>query len=286
MRQLVISKSITHRDHRSLDSYFNEVDKIDLINLEEEVMLTRLVRDGDQLALERLTKTNLRFVISVAKQYLNQGIALGDLINEGNMGLITAAKRYDETKGFKFISYAVWWIRQAIIAAIASQSRMVRMPYNKVVLLNKINRSFSELEQLYNRKPTSGELAEYLEIPIENVLELLNNSAPCLSLDEPTTQDEQQKLIDILFDVEAKADDVLMRESILKEVEFSFRILTEREREILILFFGLGQFPPLPMDEIAERFNITTSGARRVKNTALFKLRNGRNAPALMMCLS
>jgi len=213
MRQLIISRSITPHEYKSLDKYFNEIDKIDLLTAEEEVTMARRIREGDKLALESLTKANLRFVISVAKQYQHQGLTLGDLINEGNMGLITAAKRYDETKGFKFISYAVWWIRRYIITAIAEYARLVRLPYNQITLLSKLHLAFSRLEQDYGRKPSIEELAAHLEITIEKVSELLNKSGATLSIDEPFDLNEKYTLQDFLQNDESAADRSIIQES-------------------------------------------------------------------------
>jgi RNA polymerase primary sigma factor len=286
MRQLVISKSITQREYKSLDKYFNEIDKIDLISTQEEVMLARRIKEGDQAALERLTKTNLRFVVSVAKQYQNQGLTLGDLINEGNMGLIIAAKRYDETKGFKFISYAVWWIRQSIITAIAEHARMVRLPYNQLTLLSKLYRAFAKLEQDHGRKPSNEELAEYLGIATDKVLELLNKSGTNVSIDEPFRTDDDYTLLDILQNNESCADCYVVRDSITKEIQYSMKVLSKRDRELLTMFFGLGAFSPLSLEEIGKRFNITKEHVGRLKEKALNKLRNCSNATVLMSCLS
>lgn len=288
MRQLVISKSITQREYKSLDKYFNEIDKIDLISTQEEVMLARRIRQGDQQALERLTKTNLRFVVSVAKQYQNQGLTLGDLINEGNVGLIIAAKRYDETKGFKFISYAVWWIRQSIITAIAEHARMVRLPYNQLTLLSKIYKAFSKLEQDHGRKPSVEELAEYLEIAVEKVSEMLTRSGSnvSISIDEPFREDEEHTLLDVLQNTESSADRYVIHESVIKEIQHSLKVLSKRDRELLVLFFGLGTFSPLSLEEIGKRFNITKEHVGRLKEKALNKLRNCSNAPVLMSCLA
>jgi RNA polymerase primary sigma factor len=287
MRQLVISKSITQREYKSLDKYFNEIDKIDLISIQEEVMLARKIREGDHVALERLTKTNLRFVVSVAKQYQNQGLTLGDLINEGNVGLIIAAKRYDETKGFKFISYAVWWIRQSIITAISEHARMVRLPYNKLTMLSRLFKAVSKLEQDHGRKPSVEELAEYLEISADKVAELLNKTnAHLLSIDEPFREDDDLTLLDVLQNNESSADHYIIHESVIKEIHLSFKVLSKRDRELLVLFFGLGTFSPLSLEEIGKRFNITKEHVGRLKEKALKKLRNCSNAPCLMSCLS
>lgn len=286
MRKIVISKSITQREYKSLDKYFNEIDKIDLISQKEEILLARKIREGDNAALERLTKTNLRFVVSVAKQYQNQGLTLGDLINEGNIGLITAAKRYDETKVFKFISYAVWWIRQAILAAIAGQVRMVHLPYNQLTLLGKVYRASSQLEQQHGRKPSIEELAEGLGMTPEKVSAVINQSGINISIDAPFGHEKEHSLLDVMHNCDPGTDDTLMYESIKREIQHAFKVLNERDREILILFFGLGSCSPQSLEEIAKKFNITIEHTRRLKENALNKLRNCSNAPVLMSCLN
>jgi len=285
MRQLVISKSITQRDYKSLDKYFNEIDKIDLISTQEEVMLARRIREGDKAALERLTKTNLRFVVSVAKQYKNQGLTLEDLINEGNIGLITAAKRYDETKGFKFISYAVWWIRQSIITAIAEHARMVRLPYNQLTLLSKLHRIQSTLEQKHSRKPSEDELAEYLELPVDKVVEMMNKSGVSISIDEPFQGDDDYTLLDVLPNDEPSPNWLVEQEAIAREIHYSMKALSKRDRELLVMFFGLGSFSPLSLEEIGRQFNLSKEHVGRLKEKALNKLRNCSNASVLMSCL-
>lgn len=248
-------------------------------------MLARRIKEGDHQALERLTKGNLRFVVSVAKQYQNQGLTLGDLINEGNMGLMIAAKRYDETKGFKFISYAVWWIRQSIITALAEHARTVRLPYNQLGMLNKLYKAFSTLEQDYERKPSLEELAEHLEISTEKVSELIGKSCKSVSLDQPLTEEEGYSLLDVLeHDGPSPASDVI-GESITKEIKYSLRGLKKRDRDILCLFFGLDGLPKLSLEEIGERFEITKEHVGRLKEKALDKLRNGAYATALRSCL-
>lgn len=287
MKQLVISKTITQREFKSLDMYFSEIDKISLISAQEEVVLAQKIREGDHAALERLTKTNLRFVVSVAKQYQNQGLTLGDLINEGNMGLIIAAKRYDETRGFKFISYAVWWIRQSIVAAIAEHSRVVRMPYNQLTMLSKLYKAAAKLEQDHGRKPSIEELADCLEISAERVAELLfNSSTHPVSIDEPMNEDGEHTLLDVLQNNDKGADHSVESESVQKEIQHSFKVLSKRDRELLVLFFGLGSFSPLSLEEIGRRFNISKEHVGRLKDKALDKLRNCSNAPVLMSCLS
>jgi len=285
MRQLVISQSITHRDYKSLDKYFNEIDKISLISTQEEIMLARQIHEGDKAALDRLTKTNLRFVVSVAKQYQNQGLTLGDLINEGNMGLITAAKRYDETKGFKFISYAVWWIRQSIITAIAEHARMVRLPYNQITLLSKLYKTHSKLEQEHGRKPSEQEMADYMELPVDKIKEMMNKSGVNVSIDEPFDDDDSYTMLDFLPNNEPCTDCLVEQEAVVREIHHSLKVLSKRDRELLVLFFGLGSFSPMSLEEIGSRFNITKEHVGRLKEKALKKLRNCSNAPVLMSCL-
>ncbi|RYE17551.1 MAG: RNA polymerase sigma factor RpoD/SigA, partial [Sphingobacteriaceae bacterium] len=257
MRQLKITQSITNRESQSLDKYLHEIGKVDLITAEEEVILAQKIREGDQAALERLTKTNLRFVVSVAKQYQNQGLTLGDLINEGNLGLIKAAKRFDETKGFKFISYAVWWIRQSILQAIAEQSRIVRLPLNQVGSLSKISKAFSKLEQEYEREPSPEELADTLETTVDKISDTLSNSGRHVSMDAPFVNGEENTLLDVLGNKEPNTDSNLIDESLSEEIRRSLSSLTEREREILLLFFGLGGTSPYSLEEIGEKFNLT-----------------------------
>lgn len=275
MRQLKITQSITNRESQSLDKYLHEIGKVDLITAEEEVILAQKIREGDQAALERLTKTNLRFVVSVAKQYQNQGLTLGDLINEGNLGLIKAAKRFDETKGFKFISYAVWWIRQSILQAIAEQSRIVRLPLNQVGSLSKISKAFSKLEQEYEREPSPEELAETLETTVEKVSDTLSNSGRHVSMDAPFVQGEENTLLDVLENHDPDTDSTLIDESLSEEIKRSLATLTEREREIIVLFFGLGGVNhQLSLEEIGEKFNLTRERVRQIKDKALQRLRH------------
>jgi RNA polymerase primary sigma factor len=274
MRQLKITQSITNRESQSLDKYLHEIGKVDLITAEEEVILARKIREGDQAALERLTKTNLRFVVSVAKQYQNQGLTLGDLINEGNLGLIKAAKRFDETKGFKFISYAVWWIRQSILQAIAEQSRIVRLPLNQVGSLSKISKAFSKLEQEFEREPSPEELAEILETTVEKISDTLSNSGRHVSMDAPFVQGEENTLLDVLENHEPNTDSNLINESLSEEIKRSLSTLTEREREIIVLFFGLSTNHPLSLEEIGEKFNLTRERVRQIKDKALQRLRH------------
>ncbi|MEO6729209.1 MAG: RNA polymerase sigma factor RpoD/SigA [Candidatus Dojkabacteria bacterium] len=274
MRQLKITQSITNRESQSLDKYLHEIGKVDLITAEEEVILAQKIREGDQAALERLTKTNLRFVVSVAKQYQNQGLTLGDLINEGNLGLIKAAKRFDETKGFKFISYAVWWIRQSILQAIAEQSRIVRLPLNQVGSLSKISKAFSRLEQEFEREPSPEELAETLETTVEKISDTLSNSGRHVSMDAPFVQGEENTLLDVLENDNPDTDSMLIDESLSEEIKRSLSTLTEREREIIVLFFGLSTNHPLSLEEIGEKFNLTRERVRQIKDKALQRLRH------------
>ncbi len=275
MRQLKITQSITNRESQSLDKYLHEIGKVDLITAEEEVILAQKIREGDQAALERLTKTNLRFVVSVAKQYQNQGLTLGDLINEGNLGLIKAAKRFDETKGFKFISYAVWWIRQSILQAIAEQSRIVRLPLNQVGSLSKISKAFSRLEQEYEREPSPEELADILETTVDKISDTLSNSGRHVSMDAPFVQGEENTLLDVLENADTPhTDSMLINESLSEEIKRSLATLTEREREIIVLFFGLGTNHALSLEEIGEKFNLTRERVRQIKDKALQRLRH------------
>ncbi|HIY76743.1 MAG TPA: RNA polymerase sigma factor RpoD/SigA [Candidatus Sphingobacterium stercorigallinarum] len=274
MRQLKITQSITNRESQSLDKYLHEIGKVDLISAEEEVILAQRIREGDQVALEKLTKTNLRFVVSVAKQYQNQGLTLGDLINEGNLGLIKAAKRFDETKGFKFISYAVWWIRQSILQAIAEQSRIVRLPLNQVGSLSKISKAFSRLEQEYEREPSPEELADILETTVDKVSDTLSNSGRHVSMDAPFVQGEENTLLDVLENSDPDTDSTLIDESLSEEIRRSLATLTEREREIIVLFFGLGANHQLSLEEIGEKFSLTRERVRQIKDKALQRLRH------------
>jgi RNA polymerase primary sigma factor len=286
MKNIVISPNITNREYPSLDKYFNEIEKIAPVKPEEEVILAEKIRLGDYAALERLTTANLRFVITVAKQYQHMGLTLGDLINEGNLGLIIAAKRYDETKGFKFISYAVWWIRQSIITALADHARTVRLPYNKLMLMTRVYKAISVLEQKYGRKPDPSEVAEYIGVPVYHVSDALKRSYTGLSLYEPAFNDEEFSPIDYLPHTGAGTDDQLMLESIKAEISDSMQVLSPREREILILYYGLGQLPAMNLIEISKRYNITKEHTGRLKDQALKKLRNCTHAPVLQSCLN
>lgn len=276
MRQLKITKSITNRESQSLDKYLQDIGREELITAEQEVELARKIKAGDQQALEKLTKANLRFVVSVAKQYQNQGLTLPDLINEGNLGLIKAAQKFDETRGFKFISYAVWWIRQSILQALAEQARIVRLPLNQVGSLNKINKAFSRLEQEFERSPSAEELAEALEVPEEKIKESLNVSGRHVSMDAPlTTNEDGGTLMDVMANNDApKTDHVLMAESLQKEIERSLSTLTDKEREIIRLFFGIGMNHGLTLEEIGSKFNLTRERVRQIKEKAIRRLRH------------
>ncbi|HRC32538.1 MAG TPA: RNA polymerase sigma factor RpoD/SigA [Bacteroidia bacterium] len=275
MRQLKITKSITNRESQSLEKYLQEIGREELITAEEEVRLARRIREGDQIALDRLTKANLRFVVSVAKQYQNQGLSLPDLINEGNLGLIKAAKRFDETRGFKFISYAVWWIRQSILQALAEQSRIVRLPLNQVGSLNKISKAYSKLEQEFEREPSADELAKLLDLPIEKITDTMKVSGKHVSMDAPFVQGEDNSLIDVLENADSpRADSLLMNESLQKEIERSLGTLTEREREVIKLFFGIGLNHGLTLEEIGAKFDLTRERVRQIKEKAIRRLRH------------
>ena len=276
MRQLKITKSITNRESQSLDKYLQDIGKEELITAEEEVILAQKIRAGDQKSLEKLTRANLRFVVSVAKQYQNQGLTLPDLINEGNLGLIKAAQKFDETRGFKFISYAVWWIRQSILQALAEQARIVRLPLNQVGSLNKINKAFSRLEQEFERQPSAEELAEALEVPEDKIKESLSVSGRHVSMDAPLSSAEDGgTLMDVMANPDSpKADHALMAESLQKEIERSLSTLTDKEREIIRLFFGIGMNHGLTLEEIGTKFNLTRERVRQIKEKALRKLRN------------
>jgi RNA polymerase primary sigma factor len=276
MRQLKITKSITNRESQSLDKYLQDIGKEELITAEEEVELARKIKQGDQLALEKLTRANLRFVVSVAKQYQNQGLTLPDLINEGNLGLIKAAQKFDETRGFKFISYAVWWIRQSILQALAEQARIVRLPLNQVGSLNKINKAFSKLEQEFERQPSAEELAEALEVPEDKIKESLNVSGRHVSMDAPlSTSEDGGTLMDVMANSDSpKADHALMAESLQKEIERSLSTLTDKEREIIRLFFGIGMNHGLTLEEIGAKFNLTRERVRQIKEKAIRRLRH------------
>lgn len=275
MRQLKISKSITNRESQSLEKYLQEIGKVELISPEEEVRLATLIKQGDQRALDRLTKANLRFVVSVAKQYQNQGLSLPDLINEGNLGLIKAAQRFDETRGFKFISYAVWWIRQSILQALAEQARIVRLPLNKVGLTNRIQKAYSLLEQQYEREPSAEELAEMLEMDIEEVSSSLSINARHVSMDAPIADGEEGTMIDIMINPNAeKTDEELYHiQSLRTEIDRSLKALTDRQKEVICYFFGIGVDHPLSLEDIGERFSLTRERVRQIKDKAITKLK-------------
>ncbi len=276
MRQLKITKSITNRESQSLEKYLQEIGKVDLLTPEEEVDLAKRIKQGDQIALEKLTKANLRFVVSVAKQYQNQGLSLSDLINEGNLGLIKAAQRFDETRGFKFISYAVWWIRQSILQALAEQSRIVRLPLNKVGSLNKINKAFSELEQEYEREPSSDELAELLEIPTEEVETTLGVAARHVSMDAPFVEGEDNSLLDVLENSGTPGTDtgLAYAESLRREIERSLSTLTDRQCDVIKLYFGINVEHPMSLEDIGDKFGLTRERVRQIKDKAINKLRS------------
>jgi RNA polymerase primary sigma factor len=282
MRQLKISKQITNRESQSLDKYLQEIGKVDLLTPDEEVELAKRIREGDQLALEKLTKANLRFVVSVAKQYQNQGLSLGDLINEGNLGLIKAAQRFDETRGFKFISYAVWWIRQSILQALAEQSRIVRLPLNRVGSLNKISKTFSELEQKFEREPSPEELAEVLEVSTSEVVDTMKISGRHVSVDAPFVQGEENSLLDVLEnETEESPDQVLLFESLRKEVQRALSTLTQREADVVTYYFGLMGEQAMTLEEIGEKFNLTRERVRQIKEKAIRRLRHTSRSKAL-----
>jgi RNA polymerase primary sigma factor len=275
MRQLKITKSITNRESQSLEKYLQEIGKVDLITPEEEVNLAIRIKQGDQKALEKLTKANLRFVVSVAKQYQNQGLSLSDLINEGNLGLIKAAQRFDETRGFKFISYAVWWIRQSILQALAEQSRIVRLPLNKVGLSNKISKAYSQLEQEFEREPSPDELATILEINTEEVEATLGVAARHVSMDAPFIDGEDNSLLDVLANPNAvSADEALEHhDSLRREIERSLSTLTDRQKDVIILYFGIAVEHPMSLEDIGEKFGLTRERVRQIKDKAITKLR-------------
>ncbi len=283
MRQLKITKSITNRESQSLEKYLQEIGKVELISPEEEVKLATLIKQGDQNALDRLTKANLRFVVSVAKQYQNQGLSLPDLINEGNVGLIKAAQRFDETRGFKFISYAVWWIRQSILQSLAEQSRIVRLPLNKVGLTNRIQKAYSLLEQQFEREPSAEELAEALDMDIEEVTATLGINSRHVSMDSPLSEGEENTLIDILENPNAdKTDGELDHtESLKTEIDRSLKTLTDRQKEVICYFFGIGVDHPMSLEDIGERFSLTRERVRQIKDKAITKLRANNRCKTL-----
>lgn len=274
MRQLKISHSITNRDNTSFEKYLQDISKEQMITPDEEVELAQQIKTGNKEALDKLVKANLRFVVSVAKQYQNQGLGLQDLINEGNLGLIKAAKRFDETRGFKFISYAVWWIRQSISHAIADQSRIVRLPVNQLGAVNRIKKEISRLEQVYNRPPTVEEIAEVIDLPPDKIGEIVKIAARHISMDAPISNDDDTNFIDTFVSEEVThTDSILIRESLEKEISHTLDVLDDRERELICMFFGIGKSHEYTLDEIGEKFNITREGARQIKEKALKKLR-------------
>ena len=275
MRQLNITKQVTNRETASLDKYLQEIGKVELITADEEVELAQRIRQGDKIALEKLTKANLRFVVSVSKQYQNQGLSLPDLINEGNLGLIKAAQRFDETRGFKFISYAVWWIRQSILQALAEQSRIVRLPLNKIGSINKINKTYAKLEQEFEREPNAEEIAEALDITEAEVKESMKNAGRHVSMDAPLVQDEDNNMYDVL-----KSDEVitpeteLLYESLRKEIDRAISTLTPREADVVRLYFGLNGSHPMTLEEIGEKFDLTRERVRQIKEKAIRRLKH------------
>ncbi len=275
MRQLKITKSITNRESQSLEKYLQEIGKVELISPEEEVRLAKQIKQGDQFALDRLTRANLRFVVSVSKQYQNQGLSLPDLINEGNLGLIKAAQRFDETRGFKFISYAVWWIRQSILQSLAEQSRIVRLPLNKVGLTNKVQKAFSTLEQEYEREPSAEEVAEFLGLELDEVTSSMNSSIRHLSVDTPLSEGEDGSLLDVMENHNSEKTDGELehKQSLKTEIDRSLRILTERQKEVICYFFGIGVDHPMSLEDIGEKFNLTRERVRQIKDKAITKLR-------------
>ena len=279
---MLIVKQFTNRESQSLDRYFQEIGKVELLTAEEEISLAIQIRSGDHTALERLTKANLRFVVSVAKQYQNQGLSLGDLINEGNLGLIKAAKRFDETRGFKFISYAVWWIRQTILQALAEQSRIVRLPLNRVGALNKIGKAYRNLEQEFEREPSKNELASELDMKVKDVTEALKISSRHVSVDAPFSQSDESSLLDIIQnDQQPSPDNSLMSESLKKDIESALTILSERESEVLKLYFGFTKDHSYTLEEIGDKFNLTRERVRQIKEKAIRRLRHASRSKNL-----
>jgi RNA polymerase primary sigma factor len=283
MRQLKITKSITNRESQSLEKYLQEIGKVELITPEDEVKLAIRIKQGDQKALDKLTKANLRFVVSVAKQYQNQGLTLPDLINEGNLGLIKAAQRFDETRGFKFISYAVWWIRQSILQALAEQSRIVRLPLNKVGLTNRIQKAYSLLEQQFEREPSPEELAEVLELDIEEVRSTIGIGGRHVSVDTPLSEGEDNTLIDVMENTNADRaeSNIEHNESLKIDIDRSLKTLTERQKEVICFFFGIGVDHPMSLEDIGDRFSLTRERVRQIKDKAITKLRSNSGAKSL-----
>lgn len=275
MRSLKISKSITNRESESLEKYLQEIGRVEMISPEEEVKLGRLIKAGDQKAIDKLTKANLRFVVSVAKQYQNQGLALPDLINEGNLGLIKAAQRFDETRGFKFISYGVWWIRQSIMQALAEQSRIVRLPLNKVGLTNRISRAYSQLEQEFERTPTTEELADVLDMETEEISATMSVAARHVSMDSPLSDGEESTLIDVLVNGNADSADkqMMFNDSLRLEIQRSLTLLTPRQKEVICYFYGIGVDEPLSLEDLGVKYGLTRERVRQIKDKALEKLK-------------
>jgi RNA polymerase primary sigma factor len=276
MRSLKISKSITNRESESLEKYLQEIGRVEMISPEEEVRLATLIKQGDQKALDKLTKANLRFVVSVAKQYQNQGLTLPDLINEGNLGLIKAAQRFDETRGFKFISYGVWWIRQSIMQALAEQSRIVRLPLNKVGLTNRISRTYSQLEQEFERAPTIEEIAEVLNIDVEEVSASMRMTSRHVSMDSPLSDGEESTLIDVLVNGNAESADqqIIFNDSLKQEIQRSLTLLTPRQKEVICYFYGIGVDEPVSLEDLGLRYGLTRERVRQIKDKALEKLKS------------
>jgi RNA polymerase primary sigma factor len=282
MKQLRITKQITNRQSESLDKYLNEISKVEMISPEEEVELARKIKEGDPIALEKMTKANLRFVVSVAKQYQNQGLTLGDLINEGNLGLIKAAQRFDETRGFKFISYAVWWIRQSILQALAEHSRIVRLPLNRVSSLNKMSRAFNQLEQRYEREPTPDELAELMEVETDEVIDTIRISSRQVSMDAPFSEAEDGSLLDVLTDEEdPHPDHGLLYDSLKQEIQRAFATLTSREADVLSYYFGLNGRMSITLEEIGIKLGLTRERVRQIKEKAIRRLRHASKSKSL-----
>jgi len=282
MRQLKITKQVTNRETASLDKYLQEIGKVELITADEEVELAKRIKQGDKLALEKLTKANLRFVVSVSKQYQNQGLSLPDLINEGNMGLIKAAQRFDETRGFKFISYAVWWIRQSILQALAEQSRIVRLPLNKIGSINKINKAYALLEQRLEREPKPQEIAKYLEITVNEVKESMKNNGRHVSMDAPLLSDEETNMYDVLKNDEGVTPETeLLYDSLRKEIDRAVSTLTPREADVIRLYFGLGGSHPMTLEEIGEKFDLTRERVRQIKEKAIRRLKHASRSKIL-----
>jgi len=275
MRQLKIAKQVTNRETASLDKYLQEIGRVELITAEEEVILAQKIKQGDRFSLEKLTKANLRFVVSVSKQYQNQGLSLPDLINEGNLGLIKAAQRFDETRGFKFISYAVWWIRQSILQALAEQSRIVRLPLNKIGSINKINKAYAQLEQEFERTPNAEEIANLLDISENEVKESMKNSGRHVSMDAPLVQDEENTMYDVLRNDDTPTPETgLIYDSLRKEIERAISTLTQREADVIRLYFGLNGKHPMTLEEIGEKFDLTRERVRQIKEKAIRRLKH------------